>query len=256
MTNSKTGSFSVDYMEVSARHEKLGYDVTLFVPSKAAHRPAVRCFVNGKYYENISHLTYKAILDYKGNGNVVHAGTFFGDMLHTFSKSANMVFAFEPVLDNYILAKKNAQNLMLENVILHNAGLGEVNSILKVFTGVQNGVFAGGGSTFAHKSQANGIFESAPVFRLDDLPISDVVLIELDVEGFELFALRGAKAMIERDKPIILVEDNKKNCADFLSEMGYSFVFSTDFLSYWGSAGDLEFLQSLSKLYDENRDID
>ena len=48
---------------------------------------------------------------------------------------------------------------------------------------------------------------SIPIMRIDDLGIDDCDLICLDIEGYELEALKGAQATIERCHPVIVVED-------------------------------------------------
>lgn len=249
MAKSPSGNFRMKYFEANAHHPDLDYNVNLYVPGLASHRPAVKQFMRGRYYEAFSHLTYKMILDYKDNKNVIHAGAFFGDMIHTLSKSAGKVYAFEPVLDSYYFAKKNAQRLDLNNVILFNAGLGEENTLLTINTKGSDGTYAGGGSTFDHNSTPDGTFETAPVFRLDDLPLHDVAMIELDVEGFELFALRGGRSLIARDKPIVLIEENNNNCGEFLADLGYVFVFRSNFLRYWGTEDDVDFLKTIAALH-------
>ena len=77
---------------------------TYFIPQYAIHRPAVKNFLKGQLYEP---LTHKFVNEYCGQfkGSIIHAGTFFGDMIPSFSSSVNgKVFAFEPVLENFILA--------------------------------------------------------------------------------------------------------------------------------------------------------
>lgn len=240
------GTFSYEFDDVTARHELLGYSVDFYLPGRAAHRIAVREFAEGRYYEPFTHLAFRTILEAKGGRNVVHAGAFFGDMLHTLSQSAGTVYAFEPVLENYIFAKKNAERQGLSNVVLVNAGLGEENGLLPIRTSDKLGRFIGGGSSFETGMRGGQhSYELAPVFRLDDLPVKDLALIELDVEGFELPALMGARATIERDGPVILTEDNKRNCAGFLGSLGYEEVFATTGLSFWGRAADRGLLAEL-----------
>jgi len=240
------GAFSYDFDDAKAAHDGLGYVVDLYLPARAAHRVAVREFAEGRYYEPFTHLAFKMILEAKGRRNVVHAGAFFGDMLHTLSKSAATVYAFEPVLENFVFAKKNAERLGLANVVLVNAGLGEENGLLPIRTTDKQGRFIGGGSTFNTGAlNEQHVYETVPVFRIDSLPVQDIALIELDVEGFELPALKGARATIERDRPVILIEDNKDNCADYLGSLGYTCVFSTKGLSFWGVTDDAGLLATL-----------
>ena len=41
-------------------------------------------------------------------------------------------------------------------------------------------------------------------------------IIQLDVERHELEALRGASETIKKNHPIVMIEDNKNECAGFL----------------------------------------
>ena len=56
-----------------------------------------------------------------------------------------------------------------------------------------------------------------PIITIDSLNLSDVDLIHLDLEGYELFALQGAIETIKRYKPLIVLETN-----DLCNEFGYT----------------------------------
>jgi hypothetical protein len=85
--------------------------------------------LSGRLYEPRTDKLVSRFLECRG-GDLIHAGTFFGDMLPTFSRSCpGTVYAFEPVLENFILAKLCVDTNKLENVFLINAGLGDNLSI-------------------------------------------------------------------------------------------------------------------------------
>jgi FkbM family methyltransferase len=48
------------------------------------------------------------------------------------------------------------------------------------------------------------------MIKLDDFFSEKIDLIHLDLEGYEFEALKGAKELIERDKPIIVIEIDTK----------------------------------------------
>lgn len=242
-TPQKSDSFSLPYLTAHMRHHKLGYEIDLKVPEHAAHRIAVKQSLAGRYYEPTSHLNFKKILDYKGNQSVIHAGTFFGDMLHTYSVSAQRVYAFEPVLENYFFAKKNAEALELENVILFNAALSNENGVNKIVTHDKDGTFRGGGASI--EDVTKGRSELTATLRIDDLPIEELCLLQLDIEGYEKKALHGAVNTIEWFSPVILIEDNRRDCSNLLERLGYSFAFKANGLSYWATASDFEFVKGL-----------
>lgn len=66
-----------------------------------------------------------------------------------------------------------------------------------------------------------------PVVRLDDMRLAGVGTLKVDVEGMELDVLRGASALIERDKPNIYVEavgEQHTHVTELLEMSGYSEV--------------------------------
>ncbi len=71
-----------------------------------------------------------------------------------------------------------------------------------------------------------------PVQRLDDLPLDDVGLIKIDVEGHELAVLRGATATLTRNRPTVVVEAEERHhphavaaITEFLARLGYAGYF-------------------------------
>lgn len=72
------------------------------------------------------------------------------------------------------------------------------------------------------------------VLTIDDMRFdSKVGLIQLDVEGYELFALQGAQDIIERDSPAIVIELNglsrkfghtDEDVKDWLADRGYEMI--------------------------------
>jgi hypothetical protein len=61
---------------------------------------------------------------------------------------------------------------------------------------------------------------SCPLLLLDDIVPDPVGFMKLDVEGHELAALRGAERILERDRPVLLVES-----VPFLSPEGPEALF-------------------------------
>lgn len=68
--------------------------------------------------------------------------------------------------------------------------------------------------------------------RLDDVIDEHVGFIKVDVEGHELAVLQGAAALIAKDRPVLLVESEKRHNAaapesvfEFLRELGYTGLF-------------------------------
>jgi FkbM family methyltransferase len=198
-----------------------------FPPKYALHRPAVADLLQGTLYEPDTHEFVKHFFN-SFTGSMIHAGTFFGDMIPNFSQAVpGNVYAFEPVFENYVLAKLCVDQNDLSNVILMNSALSDNLCNLYIDTNQGDGRHAGGASTVADKG---AICTAIDIDRLD---IEDIILIQLDVEGHELIALKGAQTTINKCRPVVAIEDNNNNCSDFLSDLKYENIGIIPGLAIW-----------------------
>jgi FkbM family methyltransferase len=215
--------------EFSVGFERVDFESgeIFFVPKYASSRPASKRVLNKVFYEPDTHRLVPKLLAERP-GDMVHAGTFFGDMLPTFSQaSEHTIYAFEPVLENYLLAKMCVEANELENVFLLNAALGASTGIVKMNTGGVSEAHRGGASQVGHIGQRTAML------TIDNLGLSNASIIQLDVEGFELSALRGAAQTIERNSPVIMIEDNSNDCGDYLKKLEYKYCGKIPGLSVW-----------------------
>jgi FkbM family methyltransferase len=177
------------------------------VPEHAAHRPACQAILAHRVWEPE---TVRFMRDHCADGDIVHAGTFFGDFLPALSSAlapGAMLIAFEPVAENYQCAKVTATLNGLSNVSLTQAGLGANPARLKMITHDDHGRSLGGGSTIVNADSAEGDQDVA-IIRVDDSVRPDhyVSVIQLDIEGHEKAALEGALQTILHWRPILILE--------------------------------------------------
>jgi FkbM family methyltransferase len=140
------------------------------------------------------------------------------------------VWAFEPNPENYRCALITILLNGLQNVELTNAGLGAEKGQLAMEVSDAHGKPLGGGSRLARAAtqEANKDLISIDVVTVDDTVPADreVAILQLDVEGFEEYALAGAAATIRRCKPLLILEHLPK--AEWLEEnvlpLGYKAV--------------------------------
>lgn len=227
VSNAAENGYTVSYLPVDLEGSRF------FVPAYATHRPASRKLLRGQFYEPDTHRLMQVLLPQRP-GDLVHAGTFFGDMLPTFAAACQgRVYAFEPVLESYVLAKLCLIHNDIKNVALFNAGLGAELGIVHMDTG-DGQAHRGGASQVADTGQVTTLM------AIDCLAIETLAVLQLDVEGFEEPALQGAEQTIARHRPVIMVEDNNNTCAGFLEPRDYHHVGRIPGLEIWADARDID----------------
>lgn len=115
-------------------------------------------------------------------------------------REARQIHAFEPTASRFTLLEKIiAGNQLQDCVTLHNAGLASEPGMASPAPGKKRN----GGSPRLRKD-SNG---SIPLQVLDDmdLRLEALDLIKIDIDGFELETLAGARKTLEKFKPVICV---------------------------------------------------
>jgi len=127
----------------------------------------------------------------------VQAGGNLGLFPKRLSSEFNAVYTFEPEPDNF---RKLCANAPERNIIKFQTGLGAFMHYVSMgrFTRERNheGV--------AHVSGAGDI----PLIPLDMLELKRCDLVYLDLEGYEVEALRGARMTLWRCLPVVVAEFN------------------------------------------------
>jgi FkbM family methyltransferase len=180
------------------------------IPKSSAHRPAVQEVLAGRVWERD---TIEYLSSHVGHGDIIHAGTYFGDFLPALSSacpSGSKVWAFEPNLEHYRCASITMLLNKLQNVELTNAGLGSEEGVATMVTRGTSGRNLGGLSRVLRDSteQNAGDTETIRLVSIDHFVPKDrnVSLIQLDVEGYEKEALSGALKTIKRCLPTLILE--------------------------------------------------
>ena len=220
-----------DRLDPTVLHCRTAYNMYggYCVPLSTLHRPAAQAVVAGNVWEP---QTIEFLISHGGDGDLIHAGTFFGDFLPALARSRRggaKVWAFEPNRESYRCASITAEINGLENVVLTNAAVGERHETMVLQTSNSDGTVLGGGSRILVAKCALAVAgantELVPVVTLDSIVPDDrtVSLIQLDVEDFETRALNGAGKIIRRCLPIIVVETvpHEEWLAENLRPLGY-----------------------------------
>jgi FkbM family methyltransferase len=141
----------------------------------------------------------------------IQAGGAMGVWPWVMSSYFHTVHTFEPDRENYLCLFDNTHDR--KNVIPHFGALSDHDGYCKVKLPPSEQSNAG---AYYIEPVAEGVAspneKAVPVFAIDTLidsgDVAGVIgLIQLDIEGFELRALKGAERTIVRDSPVIMVED-------------------------------------------------
>ncbi len=143
--------------------------------------------------------------------NSVDVGANKGVYTYYLARHSKRVFAFEPNSKMFRLLMRHAgANVTVSPLALSNRSGAAV--LLLRENPRHRGRYTNQGGTFspvkvqAAKIPSNYRDLKVETARLDDLEITDVGFIKIDVEGFEWEVLEGARGTIARDRPVLLVE--------------------------------------------------
>lgn len=150
-------------------------------------------------------------------------GANIGNHSLFFAQRFGKVHAFEPNPRTFGLLKVNAS--LTDNIVVHNIGLGSKRGRASLNFNPLNV-----GEASLTPVQKGPMDVEIQIERLDDLSnqLGNVAFIKLDVEGFEPEVLAGAKAFLERFRPVVAFEQNpsafvdgRSAAAELLVSMGY-----------------------------------
>lgn len=148
----------------------------------------------------------------------IQAGGHVGLYPIELSKHFQTIHTFEPIKENFDCIEKNINKSKKYPglVIKYNKGLSDKNESLYF----ENEYKETNTGTWHVVNTGDNKIEA---ITIDSLNLSNVDLIQLDIEGHELKALRGAEKTIKKDSPVIMIEDRGYgvSCFDYLESLGY-----------------------------------
>lgn len=158
-----------------------------------------------------------AISACEGKKTAIQAGGNVGIWPREFSKHFEKVISFEPDELNFECLVKNTENI--DNIHIYNTAVGDKAGSAAL-------------ERISYNCGAHYLKEGAEfhVMTIDSLDLDSCDLIQLDIEGFELNALKGAQKTINAFHPVIMVEDkglsqrygsSKGDIEKWLQPLGY-----------------------------------
>ena len=163
------------------------------------------------------------------NLNSLDVGAYKGVYTYFISKYSKKVYAFEPNPKSYEILKKTVNS----NVKVLPYALSDKTSsnFLKIPKG-KKGYSNQGGSIRNVKLDKNYGKLKVQTKKIDDLKLKNVGFIKIDAEGVELKVLEGAKKLIKKYKPTLLIEIEER----YISEPIEKSLNKIMYLGYRGFA--------------------
>ena len=156
---------------------------------------------------------------------VIDVGANIGHYTNRLSElvgSEGRVIAFEPVPTTFTHLADNTEYCKYRNITLINAAASDETAALPMSipdfsTGLKN-YYQARISSIAGEADF-----SVLSFSIDSLHIAHKIsLIKIDAEGHEPAVIRGALKLLERDKPILIIETVTGEIRERLSALGYN----------------------------------
>ena len=126
------------------------------------------------------------------------------------------VISFEPVASLFQNMNDNISLNNIKNILTVNAAVGEITEEKELFVSAPDNL---GMSSFHQPENHSGKKERVKVVAIDDWVktsgLSKIDIIKLDIEGSELGALKGMKEVLQKQKPILIVEVNPETLSMF-----------------------------------------
>jgi FkbM family methyltransferase len=144
-----------------------------------------------------------------------------------------LVFAFEPRPSNIHVLRINLRSNRLQNVLVRTQAVGSASGTLRFDT--QHGSGTG-------RLSETGDIE-VPVIALDDLSLPRrPSFVKMDIEGGEIGALQGARGLIERYRPKLLVAVHGRQTRDSVESLLSAWNYSFSVINPAASKGDTELM--------------
>jgi len=141
------------------------------------------------------------------------------------------VVAFEPHPRAFKLLQQNIEeNSLSDRVDLQRVGVGERAAKAQIAVTVEHNL----GCASVVDEGSDATTDEIDIVRLDDLDLHGPVrLIKIDIEGMEPEALRGARRIIERDRPVLCLEARNERDLNQISNelegLDYQVIASLNF---------------------------
>jgi FkbM family methyltransferase len=181
----------------------------LLVPGERAW-----AFPRGQYYELNVSAWLQRMLAAHDDAVFYDIGSNIGYYPVRFASQARQVYAFEPVAGTFAILDENVRRNALGNVQSFRLGVAEASGTAEINLWTSSGASSLYDQDLGLRSLGH---ETIELVALDELVALRGLLapsvMKIDIEGAELPALRGARDVIERCAPDLVLECQEASCA-------------------------------------------
>ena len=166
----------------------------------------------------------------------VDVGANFGVYTALMAGFTKACVAFEPNPPVAKAAAERASSSGLKNVQVHTCALSDRDTEVTFRVPIVNGKESDAHATIEPDNELSGRevhSYTVPCRRLDTFDLEAVGLMKIDAEGHETAILEGARKLIARDRPAVMIEveeRHKKGSVAFVQEYFSGFGYSGFFL--------------------------
>lgn len=207
-------------------HTIYGFDIICMDPvnDKGVEKPL---YFTGTYEAGTLNVMDKCLRE----GDIfIDVGANIG-LMSIFSSRAvgkkGKVYSFEPVLETFTILQKNIEINKIRNIDAFNIGISDSKGKSFIYTNPSAG--KGSSSFIKPPDQSESKEYEIIIETLDEFLIghdlTNIRMVKIDVEGWELHVLRGAKPLLQSPQaPIICIEYSKLTGSNNDSEDIYSYI--------------------------------
>lgn len=175
----------------------------------------------------------KAFKYVKNFNTAIDIGTWIGDSTTHMARKFSSIIGFEANKDVYECCLRNLTDRNLTNCNIKNIGISNTSGKKNFFNGKCN--FSGWVSEKTEYDIAISNNFIVDTITLDELDITDVDFLKIDVDSHEGFLLDGARKFLTIHSPVILIENKTRihkerqtldmpDPAEILESLGYEMV--------------------------------
>ncbi len=159
--------------------------------------------LNVHYYECGLKLLPDRISEYFTNKICIDCGAWVGDTALMFARYGfSKIYCYEPIPETFETLTESIRMNSFEDVIIpKNLAVGCENTSLRMKSVGEGGE----GALITQADDADIIVGCVTLDEEFEESTSDIGLIKIDVEGFEMDVLKGAERIIKKYKPVLLI---------------------------------------------------